>query len=89
LKNAVDKKVGEKTKVIEKFNKQINKDIAALLTEVADIKEEASVSCVRFIIYNINVGKVFYNVQIELNTSSHFLGIHQYMNISVQVTTNM
>lgn len=61
LKNIVAKKVNERTKVIGKFNEQINKDITAVLTEVADIKEEANVSCVQFINCNINAGKVFYN----------------------------
>lgn len=70
MKDAVDKKVNEKTKVIEKFNVQLNKDITALLFEVADIKEEASVSCMQFIIYNINVGNIFYDsIQNVLNTS--------------------
>lgn len=70
MKDAVDKKVNEKTKVIEKFNVQLNKDITALLFEVADIKEEASVSCMQFIIYNINVGNIFYDsIQNVLNTA--------------------
>jgi hypothetical protein len=46
LRNVVNKKVSEKTKIIGKFNDQINKDITALLTEVADIEEEANVSYV-------------------------------------------
>lgn len=50
LRNLVVKKVNEKPKVIKKFNEQINIDITALLTEIADIKEEASVSFVQFIV---------------------------------------
>jgi hypothetical protein len=44
LSNFVDKKVNEKTTIIKKFNKQINRDITELFIEVADIKEEVNVS---------------------------------------------
>jgi hypothetical protein len=46
LRNVIDKKVNEKRKIIGKFNEQVKKDITALLTEVADIEEEANVSYV-------------------------------------------
>jgi hypothetical protein len=59
LSNFVDKKVNDKTTIIEKFNKQINKDITELFVEVADIKEEANVSDCQFFIYNINRVEVF------------------------------
>ncbi|XP_069668946.1 dynein axonemal heavy chain 6 isoform X3 [Periplaneta americana] len=42
LRNLVDRKVNEKTKMVGKFNEQINKDITDLLAEVGDIKEEAN-----------------------------------------------
>lgn len=53
LSNFVDKKVNEKTTIIEKFNKQINRDITELFIEVADIKEEVNVSYWQFFIFNI------------------------------------
>jgi hypothetical protein len=53
LSNFVDKKVNEKAKIIEKFNKQINRDITELFIEVADIKEEVNVSYCHFFFYNI------------------------------------
>jgi hypothetical protein len=59
LSNFVHKKVNEKTTIIEKFNKQINKDITELFIEVADVKEEANVSCRLFVIYGIYRGKMF------------------------------
>jgi len=53
LSNFVNKKVNEKTTIIEKFNKQMNRDITELFIEVADIKEEVNVSYCQFFIYNI------------------------------------
>lgn len=46
LRNVVDKKLNKKGKIIGKFNEQVKKDITALLSEVADIEEEANVSYV-------------------------------------------
>lgn len=44
LRNLVDKKIEETTKIVAQFNSQMNKDISALISEVGVIKDECMVS---------------------------------------------
>lgn len=44
LRNLVDKKIEETTKIVERFNDRMNKDISALISEVGVIKDECMVS---------------------------------------------
>lgn len=44
LRNLTEKKVADKANLIEKFNKQLSKDISALIREVGVIQDESVVS---------------------------------------------